>query len=213
MNTSKGSITQSQDRSKQTSNSNRGRVSEKGAANAAPQILDSREEQRKQDAKKKSAPAAQIEKVQKEAVQATSQRSNPVSADSSKQRPRSRPSDKHPVKRGNSSSSNQNQNMAGGQEIKKADVNLASKIDDSGDEDGEEEYEPQFDEDEDDEDPTEKTENQQILNKSKGSVPLKPVNEEVKEMKSVDEETNKDSEEDKNAFNLGDINDLNSPAS
>lgn len=136
-----------------------------------------------------------------------------MSADSSKQRPRSRPSDKHPVKRGNSSSSNQNQNIAGGQEIKKADVNLASKIDDSGDEDGEEEYEPQFDEDEDDEDPTEKTENQQILNKSKGSVPLKPVNEEVKEMKSVDEETNKDSEEDKNAFNLGDINDLNSPAS
>ena len=46
-----------------------------------------------------------------------------------------------------------------GNEIKKADVNLASKIDDSGDEDGEEEYEPQFDEDEDDEDPTDKTEN------------------------------------------------------
>ena len=86
----------------------------------------------------------------------SSQRSNPVS-DSSKTRPRSRPSDKHPVKRGNSSSSNQN--MAT-QEIKKADVNLASKIEDSGDEDGEEEYEPQFDEDDDDEDPTEKTENQ-----------------------------------------------------
>ena len=103
--------------------------------------------------------------------------------------------------------------MAGGQEIKKADVNLTSKIDDSGDEDGEEEYEPQFDEDEDDEDPTDKTENQQILNKSKGSVPLKPVNEEVKEMKSVDEETNKDSEEDKNAIKLGDINELNSPVS
>ena len=68
MNTSKGSITHSQDRSKQTSNSNRGKVSEKGAATTAPQILDSREEQRKQDAKKKSAPAAQVEKVQKEVV-------------------------------------------------------------------------------------------------------------------------------------------------
>ena len=44
-------------------------------------------------------------------------------------------------------------------------------------------------------------------------MPLKPVNEEVKEMKSVDEETNKDSEEDKNAFNLHDINDLASPMS
>ena len=43
-------------------------MSEKGAATTAPQILDSREEQRKQDAKKKSAPAAQVEKVQKEVV-------------------------------------------------------------------------------------------------------------------------------------------------
>ena len=99
------------------------------------------------------------------------------------------------------------------QEIKKADVNLASKIEDSGDEDGEEEYEPQFDEDDEDDDPTDKTENQQILNKSKAPIPLKPVNEEVKEMKSVDEETNKDSEEDKNAFNLHDINDFASPKS
>ena len=61
MNTSKGSITHSQDRSKQTSNSNRGKTSDKAAASSAPQMLDSREEQRKQEVKKKSAP---VEKAQ-----------------------------------------------------------------------------------------------------------------------------------------------------
>ena len=59
-------------------------------------------------------------------------------------RPRSRPSDKHPIKRGNSSSSNQTKT-----EIAK----VGQALDESADEDGEEEYEPQFDElDEEEED-------------------------------------------------------------
>ena len=51
---------------------------------------------------------------------------------------------------------------------------------DESDEDGEEEYEPQFDEDEDDDN---EAPVQQMLNKSKPSMSLGPVNEEVKEMK------------------------------
>ena len=125
-------------------------------------------------------------------------------------RPRSRPSDKHPIKRGNSSSSNQNKT-----EIAK--VGLA--LDESADEDGEEEYEPQFDElDDDEEEAAEEDTSQQLLNRSKPSVPLDPVNEEVKEMKSVDEETNKDIDDDDYSddndamgIELQDINDIKTP--
>ena len=60
------------------------------------------------------------------------------------------------------------------------------------------------------------------MNRSKPSVPLNPVNEEVKEMKSVDEETNKDDADDDEEYSddnendtmgieLQDINDIKTP--
>ena len=61
-------------------------------------------------------------------------------------RPRSRPSDKQPIKRGNSSSSNQNKTQ---EKTEIAKVNQA--LDESDGDGSGEEYEPQFDEDEDDE--------------------------------------------------------------
>ena len=61
-------------------------------------------------------------------------------------RPRSRPSDKQPMKRGNSSSSNQNKTQ------EKTEIARVNQALDESDGDGSgEEYEPQFDEDEDDE--------------------------------------------------------------
>ena len=89
-------------------------------------------------------------------------------------------------------------------------------MDESDDEDGEEEYEPQFDDDEDDDAVGVVSDGQQMLSHSKPSMPLKPLNEEVKEMKSVDEEDS--GEEDEGAtngggtgINLQDINDIPSP--
>ena len=61
-------------------------------------------------------------------------------------------------------------------------------LDESGDEGEEEVYDPDYEE----EDEHQKHESSQVLNRSKPGVALNPVNEEVKEMKSVDEETNKD---------------------
>ena len=79
-----------------------------------------------------------------------------ISEGTSQQRPRSRPSDKHPVKRGNSSSSQNNNNNNNGNnmthESKKLESTIEGKVNqnivDESDEDGEEEYEPNFDEDE-----------------------------------------------------------------
>jgi hypothetical protein len=103
-------------------------------------------------------------------------------------RPRSRPSDKQPIKRGYSSSSNTNNPVNQTQdktEIARADPALDES---AGDGSGEE-YEPQFDEEEEDDDQG------QVLNKSKPQAAPMPFNEEVKEMKSVDEETNKNDDE------------------
>ena len=68
------------------------------------------------------------------------------------QRPRSRPSDKHPIKRGNSSSSQNNNNLT--HDSKKLeqtqDAVVGNNLVDESDEEGEEEYEPHFDDDEED---------------------------------------------------------------
>ena len=129
--------------------------------------------------------------------------------DNRAQRPRSRPSDKQPIKRGNSSSSQQNMTA----ESKKIQEQMqpaaqSAALDESG-EDGEEEaYELDYDEDED----QVAAEPAQMLNRSKPGVNLNPVNEEVKEMKSVDEETNKDGESDEDdAMGLRDVNEIATP--
>ena len=123
--------------------------------------IDSREEQKTEELNKSkvnqvsSASANQTEVTQNvqnikkdaEAVDVT-QSSGSVPQQTTAQRPRSRPSDKQPVKRGNSSSSQQNQNNKTG-ESKKLDEAKNKMLADS-DEDGDEEYEPQFDEDDDD---------------------------------------------------------------
>jgi hypothetical protein len=88
--------------------------------------------------------------------------------------------------------------------------NQAAKVvalDESG-EDGEEEvYELDYDEDED----QAQLESSQGLSRSKPGVALGPVNEEVKEMKSVDEETNNDSDASGARLNLRDVNEVTTP--
>lgn len=80
-------------------------------------------------------------------------------------------------------------------ESKKMESTIEGKVNqnivDESDGDDEEVYEPNFDEDEDEqqtEQPNKQQQQQQLLNRSKPSMPLNQVNEEVKEMKSVDEE-------------------------
>ena len=81
-------------------------------------------------------------------------------------------------------------------------------LDESGDEGEEEVYDPDYEE----EDEPQKHESSQVLNRSKPGVALNPVNEEVKEMKSVDEATNKDDSDASEAkLNLLDINDVTTP--
>ena len=82
--------------------------------------------------------------VKKEDDLSASQRSGVMSSTQPVQRPRSRPSDKHPVKRGNSSSSNQPQKQPT-TEFREQDAAANAKpIIDSSDDDenAEEEYEP-----------------------------------------------------------------------
>ncbi len=79
-------------------------------------------------------------------------------------------------------------------ESKKMESTIEGKVNqnivDESDGDDEEVYEPNFDEDEDEQltEQPNKQQQQQLLNRSKPSMPLNQVNEEVKEMKSVDEE-------------------------
>jgi len=80
-------------------------------------------------------------------------------------------------------------------------------LDESG-EDGEEEvYELEYDEDEE----QAQLESSQGLSRSKPGVALDPVNEEVKEMKSVDEETNNESDASGTRLNLQDVNEITTP--
>ena len=125
-------------------------------------MIDSREEQRKaEDSRDQSASltitkteqAQETAKIKQEDEISISQRSNPARTVSSGTRPRSRPSDKQPAKRGNSSSSQQNNTSANERtQLAKENGNLV----DENDEDGDEDYEPHFDEDEDDGDDEEK---------------------------------------------------------
>ena len=85
-----------------------------------------------------SAPSS----IKKEVDLSASQRSGVMSSTQPVQRPRSRPSDKHPVKRGNSSSSTQQQKQPT-TEFREQDAAAKAIVDSSeDDENAEEEYEP-----------------------------------------------------------------------
>jgi len=126
--------------------------------------LDSREEQKEVKAVSRTAkavvdpsPQQQTEIVKHSANIKSELSDNQDSAKASEepksgQRPRSRPSDKHPIKRGNSSSSQNNNNLT--HDSKKLeqtqDAVVGNNLVDESDEEGEEEYEPHFDDDEED---------------------------------------------------------------